>query len=204
MQVSDLTCQPGERTLFSGVSFVLKAGQLLVVEGGNGSGKTTLLGCLAGAVTDYQGQVNLHGATSLIMGHSTGMTGLLNVIENLTWYRALRGRHFDNQAVMIALRKVGLAGFEHQTCNLLSAGQKRRAALARLLLEPVDIWFLDEPVTALDDDGVRLVQELCEQQLESGGAVVISTHRKLEFKQATHLLQLHEGTHQLTEAGPVC
>lgn len=197
IQVSELTCTRADRTLFSQLSFVLMQGQLLVVQGHNGTGKTTLLRCLAGMMPDYHGQVTLADQSPLMIGHSPGISGLLTAAENLAWYAALRGLPRDDNAILEALSRLGLAGFEAQPCQLMSAGQRRRVALARLVLEPAQIWLLDEPSATLDETGTQILWQLCRQHLDQGGTIVVSAHKTPDFTGISQLLWLDGSTHRL-------
>lgn len=195
VKVSHLTCERGFHVVLNDVSFQLQSGELLVLEGDNGSGKTTLLKCMAGLLRDYSGQItnNLPQAP-LYIGHQCGVTDGLNVLQNLGWYRALRGLDASDAAVQGALEKMGIAHLAEQSCGELSAGQRRSVALTRLLLEPVSCWLLDEPAAALDSASLRLLLGLCEQQVGGGGMVCLSTHNKgLPFGSGFRRLRLNDG-----------
>lgn len=203
IEVSDLICARGSRLLFSNLSFSITTGMAMVVEGGNGMGKTTLLRCLAGMMLDYQGRVRCSDTAPVVIGHSPGLSDALTAVENLAWYLALRGQKQDQASLYAALQQVGLAGLERQPCRLLSVGQKRRVALARLLLERADVWFLDEPAAALDDAGVLLVKKLCEHHLEQSGSIVVSTHTRFELQRPAQYLRLHRGRWELHAPPPL-
>lgn len=169
----------GRQVLFADLSFLLEAGQLLVIQGENGAGKTTLLRCLAGMNSDYKGRIDLQGER-LFIGHSAGLSEALSPTENLCWYGTLRGLKQKPSMVCEALAHFGLRGLEESPCSLLSAGQKRRVLLSRLLLEPAKIWLLDEPATRLDASGNELFWELCASHIQHDGLVVLSTHQLAE------------------------
>ncbi len=175
LRATNLACERDERLLFSGLSLELRAGEAWRVGGANGAGKTTLLRTLAGLNDLYEGAVERLGRLCWV-GHRAGLKVLLSARENLAWFADLNGlQGVDPDA---ALARVGLRGFEDQPCLELSAGQQRRAALARLLVDPAPLWVLDEPFSALDVQGVELLVELCTRKLEEGGALIFSTHQE--------------------------
>ena len=172
-------CRRGGRLLFSELSLEVRAGECLEVHGPNGSGKSTLLRCVAGLYPDFDGVVE--AAELLYAGHRLGLNLLLSAEQNLAWYAAMRGAA---DAVVPALERVGMAGYERTACQHLSAGQQRRVALARLLVCRSPLWLLDEPLTALDHAGRALVVELVSSHLDSGGAVMAATHQPLGLRQS--------------------
>ena len=176
LEMTDLACERDGRLLFSGLSFNVQAGQCVELTGPNGSGKSTLLRCVAGLFPDFSGAVT--SAAFVYIGHRAGISQLLSPIENLHWYQHLQHRRGDLLAI---LRRVGLAGYEYIRCQNLSAGQQRRAALARLLVADQQLWLLDEPFTALDRNGRSLVRELISNHVGQGGAVLCATHEPLEL-----------------------
>jgi heme exporter protein A len=185
-----LGCERDQRHLFSGVSFRLKAGDMLRIRGPNGSGKSSLLRLLCGLAQPAAGHVELFGRTLsqqrnglasklLWIGHAAGVKSLLTVEENLVWLGAL---HTGAAPVAIgqALAAVGLRGFEDTPCYALSAGQQRRIALARLYLpETPALWLLDEPFTALDVTGTAQLESHLAVHCNRGGTVVLTTHHEL-------------------------
>ena len=175
----------GEETLFSAIGFSLAAGEALVVTGANGSGKSTLLRTIAGLLPLTDGSLRLEagdewesvGAASHYLGHLNAMKTALTVAENLGfWASFLDGKA---TSVDVALERVGLAGLGHLPFGYLSTGQKRRAAIARLLLCHRPLWLLDEPTAGLDARSEREFAALTNEHLRGGGIVIAATHESL-------------------------
>jgi len=193
LRAAGLECIRGDRLLFSGLNLNLSPSQLLQVEGANGAGKTSLLRVLAGLSRPAEGEVLWRGLdiqhnraayfTEMVyMGHAPGLKAELSPLENLKVSTALREGPADEARIEEALTRVGLGGFEDVPARGLSAGQKQRTALCRLLLNPVPLWILDEPFTALDVRGIALVRELLEAHLENGGMALMTSHHALEVR----------------------
>lgn len=187
----DLECWRGDNLLFSGLNLDLRAGQLMQIEGANGAGKTSLLRILAGLSRASGGEVQWQGVDILrqrsvyfsemaYLGHALGVKSDLSALENLRISLALAGVPFSSEAVTRALQQTGLGDKEDIPARSLSAGQKQRIALARLLACSARLWIMDEPFTALDVDGVALVRGLLEQHLENGGMAVLTSHQAVE------------------------
>jgi heme exporter protein A len=176
LDVANLACERDGRVLFDRLQVQLRPGACLELRGPNGSGKSTLLRAIAGLYPDFTGTID--AAESLYLGHRPGVSALLTAEENLRWYGVLRP---GGRTPAEALATVGLAGYERVVCQQLSAGQLRRVALARLVVCPVPLWLLDEPMTALDHDGQRLVRNLVGDHLGAGGAALCATHQDLEL-----------------------
>ena len=174
----NIRCAVGDRTLFSGLSFAVRGGDLVEVRGSNGSGKSTLLRCLVGLHETDAGSIR-RMADSLYIGHRSGICGRMTPIENLRWLAGITQASADAEAIEAALVRVGLGDARHDLCDSLSAGQQRRVALARLLVSPAPLWILDEPLNALDDDGRDLVDEMLTRHRATGGAAVCATHQPL-------------------------
>jgi heme exporter protein A len=193
LAATDLAAIRGGREVFAGISFSLAAGEVMVVTGPNGSGKSTLLRVLAGLLDAAGGTVALHpasdagiGARLHYLGHLDALKPGLTVRQNLRFWSDLWHAGADVEA---ALAEVGLAALAGLRVSVLSAGQRRRAALARLLVAQRPLWLLDEPATALDAAGETLLGGLIGRHLASGGMAVIATHIALPLKPA-HTLSL--------------
>ena len=182
-----LTCTRGERTLFEQLSFRVSAGQALAVEGANGAGKTSLLRILAGFLSQAGGRILLkteqtesddaeeRGKLVGWLGHQDGLKPQLTVREQFTFFASLyRG---DTDPAVLA--QVGLQRQADLPCRYLSAGQRRRLALARLLASKRPLWLLDEPFAALDAAGQALVAHLMARHCGEGGIIIAATHEPL-------------------------
>jgi len=200
LEVTRLECRRGDRLLFSGLDFGVDAGTLLHVRGRNGSGKTTLLRTLCGLYRQDSGEVSWRGEPIrrlaedyrrelLYFGHLNGIKGDLTGAENLAISATLDEDEADTASVWSALARIGLAGFEDLPTRMLSQGQKKRVALARLILSRAPLWVLDEPFTALDVDAVDLLQGLIAAHVAAGGMAVLTTHQPVPLTsgQVRHL-----------------
>lgn len=191
----NLSCVRDERTLFSGLSFALEPGEIVQIEGRNGAGKTSLMRILAGLSSADAGEVRWQGVNTrrqrdvfhqqlLYLGHQPGVKSVLTAFENLAFYLSVNrpsGKaEADADAIYQALDNVGLLGYEDVTVAQMSAGQQRRVALARLWLSTAPLWILDEPLTAIDKQGVATLINLFEQHAEQGGMVLLTTHQDLQ------------------------
>ncbi|HTA66603.1 MAG TPA: heme ABC exporter ATP-binding protein CcmA [Xanthomonadaceae bacterium] len=183
LAVARLRFDRNEERVFGPLDFDLHAGEALLVTGGNGAGKTTLLRVLAGMLRADDGEVTWHGETCerlpaegiAFVGHLPGHKADLGTLDNLRFAVGLHGCRRGASAIH-ALASVGLAGYEDVPAGRLSAGQRKRLALARLLISPARLWLLDEPYANLDRDGMTLVDRLLGRHLGEGGAALITTH----------------------------
>jgi heme exporter protein A len=187
LEAADLECARGGRSLFRGLSFELKAGELLRVAGDNGRGKTSLLRILCGLLAPAGGEVRWKGSPIrslgedytrqlVYLGHAPAVKDELTAGENLSIACRLAGNSRSRSEVAEALRCLAVP--EASLVKTLSQGQRRRAALARLALShAIPLWLLDEPLAALDAPAARLVEGLVEQHTGRGGAVVYTTHQ---------------------------
>lgn len=196
LQGINLACVRGDRELFKDVNFSLEAGGLMQVRGPNGSGKTSLLRMLCGLSNPAVGEIHWCGtairslngnyfAAMTYIGHLSGTKDDLTVIENLRISSALSGFEVSIAEASEALGYIGLSGRETLPVKVLSQGQRRRVALARLLVCKTPLWILDEPLVALDVTAVKLIQGLLEQHLQQGGMVVMTTHQEIEIAVAS-------------------
>lgn len=179
ISVKGLSIQRGERTLLENIRFDLDAGQALHVAGANGSGKTTLLETLCGLRTAGQGTI--HGLESPEsfhwLGHRNALNPALTILENLRFWCGLQAASDDR--IESALDRWHIRSHRHRLCRELSIGQKRRAALARLLTVRRPLWLLDEPLSGLDTGGVEIFSDLLRGHLAQGGAALVTSHQSL-------------------------
>jgi heme exporter protein A len=180
-----------ERHVLRGVGFALEGGQCLQVTGANGAGKTTLLRALCGLIPLEEGRIcwrgrdinddreAFHGELGYL-GHDNALKGDLTAEENLRYAVRLR-RRVASAEITQALARVGVPEVAAQRARRLSAGQRRRVALARMTLEGAALWIMDEPGSNLDSSGQILVLDLLQGHLRSGGAAVVATHQELDL-----------------------
>jgi heme exporter protein A len=182
----NLSCIRDDRILFENLSFSLAAGQTLLLEGKNGSGKTSLLRILCGFREADEGQILWCGeavedspyhADMAYVGHLDGVKKELTVLENLKVSLALGAP--GTYSIQQALAKVQLSGYDDALVQTLSAGQKRRLSLARLLITHNILWILDEPFTSLDKQGIILIEALMTEHCAHGGMIVLTSHHDI-------------------------
>jgi heme exporter protein A len=180
-----LKCVRGGRNIFSGLDFAVPAGQALAVTGINGAGKSSLLRIMAGLLPAADGAIRLEGGETELalaeqahyLGHRDALKPALTVLENLDFWREfLGGEAIDGSA---SLETVGLGHAAHLPAAFLSAGQRRRLSLARLIAVNRPVWLLDEPTSALDTSGQAMVASLMSAHLRSGGIILAATHGPL-------------------------
>lgn len=195
LSVTDLACARGDRLLFRGLSFEVHPGEILLVQGGNGHGKTSLLRLLIGLSTPLLGEIRWRGeciqrcreryhAEMAYIGHANGIKDDLTPLENLRLAAGLAGRWLDEAQAEHTLSRLGLDRCLDLPARMLSFGQRRRVALARVLVAGALLWILDEPLTGLDVHGVTLLERLLHEHTEQGGLVVMSTHQPLSLSGA--------------------
>lgn len=188
LEVRSLACERGYKTLFQGVDFELHAGQFLHVQGPNGVGKTSLLRMVCGLTPAAQGQVFWRGlplshpdgtysTERLYLGHQLALKDELSALENLMFDAAIAGQPLSRTEALQALHAQGLASRAHLPLRVLSQGQKRRCALARLRPGQSTLWVLDEPFVALDDAAVEHLRDQLGRHLALGGALLYTSHQ---------------------------
>ena len=202
--VSNLQCTRGDRQLFSGLNFQLKPKQLLFLEGKNGSGKTTLIRTLCGLFVADEGEIlwqgqaikehlEIYRAALFYLGHLNAIKGDLTALENLQFNHAISAQKSSDDDLFDALDRIGLYGYEDFPTRQLSQGQKRRVALARLLVNKSPLWILDEPFVALDVAAVELLQSIISNHIEAGGMAIITTHQEVPLTRGViHHLNLDQ------------
>ena len=189
LEVVDVECIRGDRRLFSSFCLSLQAGQMQRIEGANGTGKTSLLRIICGLSLPESGEILWQGRpisrqrtdyckNLAYIGHSHGIKFELSPLENLRLHVAL-GVSQPRVSFEEALERVGLYPFRNDPCRTLSAGQHRRAAIARLVLSKARLWVLDEPVTGIDEEGVQEIESLFESHTTYGGMIVFTGHQPL-------------------------
>ncbi len=193
LSVSNLSCSRGDKRLFSGVSFSLQAGQWLHLEGDNGVGKTSLLRLVCGLSALEQGEISWQGQSTVknpeafradlaYLGHQLALKEDLTPLENLQADAAVAGRNLSKQEALTALSQLGLRGREHLPVRVLSQGQKRRTALARLWLSTAKLWILDEPFVALDTAAQNALSAVIHRHLARQGMVLLTSHQAVTLE----------------------
>ena len=207
LRVSNLSCSRGNKPLFADVSFELKAGQALHLEGDNGVGKTSLLRIVCGLSPADAGEVCWQDKTiqqnapafrsSLFyLGHGLSLKEELTALENLMSDAAVSGRELSEAQALVALARMGLRGREHLPLRVMSQGQKRRTALARLLASQAPLWVLDEPFVALDVKAVDGLRGLLTEHVANGGMVLFTSHQPVALNSANGT-SVHVQTYRL-------
>jgi len=197
----NLAAERGDRRLFEHLSFTLSPGQLLQVSGRNGSGKTSLLRILSGLSRPTEGGVfwgeepiqSVDGGTGSCLGylgHQNALKDDMTGEENVTLSIRLGGGAARRADTLSTLDSLGLAGYEDLPVRFLSQGQKRRVALARLLLQQRPVWILDEPYAALDVQVIEVLRAAIEAHLGARGMIVITTHQAVDIDGDCHTLHL--------------
>ncbi|MDR5651362.1 heme ABC exporter ATP-binding protein CcmA [Ruixingdingia sedimenti] len=182
---SDLACARGGVAVLEGVGFTLRPGQALVLRGPNGIGKTTLLRTVAGLQPPVEGRVSVPPEGVAYAAHADGLKATLTAAENLRFWAAVYGT--GPAAVERALERMNLMALRDRAAQNLSAGQKRRLGLARLLVTGRPVWVLDEPTVSLDAASVAVFAGMVRAHLADGGSALIATHIDLGLTEAAEL-----------------
>jgi heme exporter protein A len=180
LSVTSLSFERYYQPVFEPVSFAVGPGDLLLVTGNNGSGKTTLIRMLAGLLRPSEGTISMADTARAYVGHRLGIKDDLTVTENLEFMQRVMGRAGTDTGP--ALDRLGLMEVREREARNLSAGQRKRCALARLQLGEAPLWLLDEPYTNLDAAGMEIVDGMLQEHVAGGGACVMSTHGQLRPK----------------------
>ena len=192
LQAIAISCERGGRPLFAPQSFTLNAGQAMQIEGDNGSGKTSLLRMVCGLAPTASGEVRWGGQAIsevrhafsrdlLYLGHSLGLKDELSAVENLRVASVLAGHPVEHEEALQALKAQGLGSRSHLPLRVLSQGQKRRVALARLQLSKARLWVLDEPFVALDTLAVLALQQVLRQHIAQDGLLLFTSHQAVDL-----------------------
>ena len=195
LQAIALGCERGGRPLFAPQSFTLSDGQAMHIEGDNGAGKTSLLRMVCGLAPTASGEVRWGGQAIaevrtaflrdlLYLGHHLGLKDDLSALENLHAASVLAGHPVAREQALQALQSQGLGTRAHLPLRVLSQGQKRRVALARLQLSQARLWVLDEPFVALDPLAVQALQQVLRDHLQQGGLLLFTSHQAVNLGSA--------------------
>ena len=211
LQARALTYARNEEPIFGPLDFSLHTGEVVLIEGDNGSGKTTLLKVLSGLLDPTSGVALLRGTPLTLarlshqvalLGHLLGLKLELSALQNLRFAIGMGGMRAGITA-QLALASVGLEGYEDHPVRMLSAGQRKRVALARLLLVPASLWLLDEPYANLDRDGIELVNRVLDAHARRGGAALIPSHGAYAYTSGTpRRIALRNEAAQTAHPGP--
>jgi heme exporter protein A len=191
LKVTALACRRGQKAIFSGISFALSGGEALLLLGPNGAGKSSLLRIMAGLLRPVAGQIVLEGGDhdgtiaeqAHYLGHQDALKPSLSVVENLRFWTQFLGEG-PGRAPLEALETVGLIALADLPAGYLSAGQRRRLSLARLICATRPVWLLDEPSAALDVNGQQRLSSVMHAHLGAGGIILAATHAPLGLGQA--------------------
>ncbi|WP_420863799.1 heme ABC exporter ATP-binding protein CcmA [Algirhabdus cladophorae] len=179
--VSNLSCARGGLAVLADVSFDVAAGTALILRGPNGIGKTTLLRTIAGLQPALGGSIDIPADQVAYAGHADGIKSALTVAENLQFWAGV----FGTTGVAPAIKAFNLTALKDRTAASLSAGQKRRLGLARLLVTGRTLWILDEPTVSLDADSTALFAQAIREHLKGGGSALLATHIDLGLEADT-------------------
>lgn len=187
-----LACRRSDRLVFVDLSFAVERGGALLITGANGSGKSSLLRLIAGLIVPFAGRLAWHGdaeqpARLAYVGHADAIKATLTALQNLSFWAALADPREATARARLALDAFGIARLADIPGRYLSAGQRRRVALARLLAAPARLWLLDEPTVALDTDGIARLEKQIARHRDGGGAVAVATHAPIALPDADAL-----------------
>ena len=207
LTISNISCVRGHKPLFAPVSFSLQPAQALHLEGDNGIGKTSLLRIICGLSPADAGEVLWNGvalnrqhpegveafrAALCYMGHNLSLKDELTAVENLMFDAQVAGRSLSYDRALDALQKMGLNNRAHLPLRVLSQGQKRRTALARLSVTDAKLWVLDEPFVALDAQSLDNLRALLANHVQQGGMLLYTSHQSVELSQSNgHVIDVH-------------
>jgi len=192
LEAVNLGCTRGDRRLFKGLNFSIQPGEFVELRGANGSGKTSLLRILCGLAAPAEGEVRWRGESIQSLGeeysaavaylaHQNGVKDELSAIENLRIACGVGGSALNISDAQAILEQVGLSRQQNLPARSLSAGQRRRVALSRLLASKATVWILDEVLTSLDDTAIKLSRRFIGDHLNNGGMAIIATHQELDL-----------------------
>jgi len=203
LELKNITCERGNRQLFEKLEFALAVGHAIHIRGENGSGKSSLLKIIALLNHPQQGEIFWQGESVykfpesyvdelLYLGHKGGINLQLTAVQNLNWYLAIQGKADSacNEQYSDVFKLLGLYGFEDIPARQLSAGQRRKILLARLILQEKKIWLLDEPLVSLDSQTIKTLEDLMNRHLEQGGLIIFSSHQDIKLA-VDKLAELH-------------
>lgn len=203
LRADNLSYEINDKLILDSISFSVKSGQIFFIEGSNGSGKTTLLRILCGLMQADEGSISWNGIDIekerieynlqvTYLGHNTGVKAELSTLENIHFFSALSGLEKNCDAAT-AMKWVGLKSYQDVPGRHLSYGQQRRIALTRLLMEPSQLWILDEPFAGLDVKMIDNLRNRFIEHVDNGGLLVLTSHQPIEFEhvdtQRVHLDQ---------------
>ncbi len=192
--VKNLTCLRNHRLLFRGINFTLNPGEVLHIHGENGVGKSSLLRILCGLLEPAEGEILWQGQLSSAdsiqykrnigyLGHKLGLKDRLTVAENIKIFIDSKNTEQREQLIDEVLNRMGIFNLKNHLCETLSAGQKQRTAISRLLAKKCTVWLLDEPFTSIDIAGIDVLETVIQEHINEGGIVVLTSHQPVELKE---------------------